>query len=111
MRELCTNDAVAVPTHRPGGPPPCALVEQDYPRRVLLRERDKPGGLAPALIDQTVRMARDHDYHVIRRCTTSAPTKDAIHACRTSKIPNVQVPQGKIVLDDLYGFRDNAEAF
>ncbi|BCJ58799.1 kinase [Micromonospora endophytica] len=32
---------------------------------MLLRERDRPGGLAPALIEQTVRMALDHGYHVI----------------------------------------------
>lgn len=43
----------------------CALVEQDYLRRVLLRERDKPGGAAPALIAQTVRFALDHGYHVV----------------------------------------------
>ncbi|RAO54563.1 kinase [Micromonospora saelicesensis] len=43
----------------------CALVEQDYLRRILLRERDKPGGAAPALIGQTVRLALDHGYHVV----------------------------------------------
>ncbi|CCH16393.1 kinase [Micromonospora lupini] len=43
----------------------CALVEQDYLRRILLRERDKPGGAAPALIAQTVRFALDHGYHVV----------------------------------------------
>lgn len=43
----------------------CALVEQDYLRRILLRERDKPGGGAPALIAQTVRFALDHGYHVV----------------------------------------------
>ncbi|MGC4896333.1 kinase [Micromonospora sp. DT31] len=43
----------------------CALVEQDYLRRILLRERDKPGGAAPALIGQTVRFALDHGYHVV----------------------------------------------
>ncbi|MCZ7376496.1 kinase [Micromonospora sp. WMMC250] len=43
----------------------CALVEQDYLRRVLLRERDLPGGIAPALIAQTVRFALDHGYHVV----------------------------------------------
>lgn len=43
----------------------CALVEQDYLRRILLRERDKPGGAAPALIAQTVRLALDHGYHVV----------------------------------------------
>ncbi|EWM65627.1 MULTISPECIES: AAA family ATPase [unclassified Micromonospora] len=43
----------------------CALVEQDYLRRVVLRERDTPGGVAPALIEQTVRFALDHGYHVV----------------------------------------------
>ncbi|MFY1598494.1 kinase [Micromonospora sp. WMMD737] len=43
----------------------CALVEQDYLRRILLRERDRPGGAAPALIGQTVRFALDHGYHVV----------------------------------------------
>ncbi|MGK5674527.1 kinase [Micromonospora sp. URMC 106] len=42
-----------------------ALVEQDYLRRILLRERDEPGGAAPALIAQTVRFALDHGYHVV----------------------------------------------
>ncbi|OAA18133.1 AAA domain-containing protein [Frankia sp. EI5c] len=42
-----------------------ALVEQDYLRRVLLRERDQPDGVAPALIDQTVRFCLDHGYHVV----------------------------------------------
>lgn len=51
----------------------CALVEQDYLRRVLLRERDKPGGLAPALIEQTVRIALDHGYHVILEGIMYAP--------------------------------------
>jgi len=40
-------------------------VEQDYLRRVLLRERDQPDGVAPALIDQTVRFCLDHGYHVV----------------------------------------------
>ena len=43
----------------------CALVEQDYLRRVLLRERDTPGGLAIGLIEQTVRYALDGGYHVV----------------------------------------------
>ncbi|MDG6105486.1 kinase [Dactylosporangium aurantiacum] len=43
----------------------CALVEQDHLRRVVLRERDLPGGLAPDLIAQVVRFALDHRYHVI----------------------------------------------
>jgi predicted kinase len=43
----------------------CALVEQDYLRRIVLRERDKPGGLAAGLIEQTVRYALDGGYHVV----------------------------------------------
>jgi hypothetical protein len=43
----------------------CALIEQDYLRRVVLRELDRPGGLAPELIAQTVRFALDRDYHVV----------------------------------------------
>ncbi|MEU1683958.1 kinase [Micromonospora sp. NPDC005707] len=43
----------------------CALVEQDYLRRILLRERDLLGGAAPALIGQTVRFGLDHGYHVV----------------------------------------------
>ncbi|SIN36879.1 kinase [Micromonospora cremea] len=43
----------------------CALVEQDYLRRIVLRERDRPGGAAPALIEQTARFALDHGYHVV----------------------------------------------
>ncbi|WP_407952044.1 kinase [Plantactinospora sonchi] len=42
-----------------------ALVEQDYLRRVVLRERDVDGGLAPELISQTVRLALRHGYHVV----------------------------------------------
>ncbi|MGI8747739.1 MAG: AAA family ATPase, partial [Deinococcus sp.] len=42
-----------------------AWVEQDYLRRTLLREHDVPGGLNIALIEQTVRFALDHGYHVI----------------------------------------------
>ncbi|WP_240944302.1 kinase [Micromonospora thermarum] len=40
-------------------------LEQDYLRRIVLRERDLPGGIAPALIAQTVRFALDHGYHVM----------------------------------------------
>lgn len=35
----------------------CALVEQDYLRRILLREPDLPCGNAAALIDLNVRFA------------------------------------------------------
>ena len=43
----------------------CALVEQDYLRRTVLKELDRPGGLAPALIGQTARLALDNGYHVV----------------------------------------------
>jgi predicted kinase len=43
----------------------CALVEQDYLRRVVLREHDVPGGLAPRLIAQTVRFALDNGFHTV----------------------------------------------
>jgi predicted kinase len=43
----------------------CALIEQDYLRRIVLRERDNPGGIAPALIDQTTRFALAHGYHAV----------------------------------------------
>ncbi len=42
-----------------------AWVEQDYLRRILLREHDVPGGVNIGLIDQTVRYALDHGFHVI----------------------------------------------
>jgi predicted kinase len=43
----------------------CALVEQDHLRRIILRERDDPGGLAPAFIDHTARYLLDNGYHVV----------------------------------------------
>jgi predicted kinase len=43
----------------------CALVEQDYLRRIVLRERDVDGGIAPALIEHTTRFALAHGYHVV----------------------------------------------
>lgn len=42
-----------------------AWVEQDYLRRILLREHDAIGGINIGLIDRTVRYALEHDYHVI----------------------------------------------
>jgi len=33
--------------------------ERDYLRRIMLRERDLPGGAAPLLIAQTIRAALD----------------------------------------------------
>jgi adenylate kinase family enzyme len=45
----------------------CALVEQDYLRRILLREHDnsRTGPVAPAFIAATARSALDLGYHVI----------------------------------------------
>lgn len=42
-----------------------ALVEQDYLRRTLLRERDLPGGNTPALIADVVTFALNAGYHVL----------------------------------------------
>ncbi len=42
-----------------------ALVEQDYLRRTLLRERDLPGGNTPALVAEVVAFALDAGHHVL----------------------------------------------
>ncbi len=42
-----------------------ALVEQDYLRRILLREKDTSPGLAPALIEHNVQFLLRNRYHVI----------------------------------------------
>lgn len=42
-----------------------ALVQQDYLRRVVLKEHDIPDGVNIGLIAQTVRYALDHGYDVI----------------------------------------------
>jgi predicted kinase len=42
-----------------------AWIEQDYLRRILLREHDLPGGVNIGLIDTTVRYALDHGYDVV----------------------------------------------
>ena|GEM_PF-206011 len=42
-----------------------ALVEQDYLRRTLLRERDLPDGNTPALIAHVITFALDAGYHVL----------------------------------------------
>jgi len=42
-----------------------AWVEQDHFRRVVLRERDRPGGVAVGLIDAAARYCLDHGYHVV----------------------------------------------
>jgi predicted kinase len=42
-----------------------ALVSQDNLRRVVLREKDVPGGANIGLIDVVARYALDHGFHVI----------------------------------------------
>jgi predicted kinase len=51
-----------------------AWVEQDYLRRILLREHDRPGAPNIGLIDQTVRYALDHGYHAILEGILYRPT-------------------------------------
>jgi predicted kinase len=51
-----------------------AWVEQDYLRRILLREHDRPAAPNIGLIDQTVRYALDHGYHVILEGILHRPT-------------------------------------
>jgi hypothetical protein len=66
--------------HRPRGPLPIyghrgiGLIEQDYLRRILLRELDRPGGIATDLIETNARFGLDHGYHAIIEgsCTPSA---------------------------------------
>ncbi len=65
----------------------CALVEQDYLRRIVLRELDVDGGIAPAFIAHTVRFALDHGYHVVlegilARARYGAMLTDLCHAHR-----------------------------
>ncbi|MCK9794223.1 AAA family ATPase [Isoptericola sp. 4D.3] len=42
-----------------------ALVEQDYVRRTLLWEKDRPGALNIAMLDSIVRLALDAGRHVV----------------------------------------------
>ncbi len=42
-----------------------AWIEQDYLRRIVLHERDRPHAVNVGLIDQTVRYALGHGYHVV----------------------------------------------
>jgi hypothetical protein len=42
-----------------------AIVGQDHLRRIVLRERDVPGGVNLGLIDTVTRYSLDHGYHVI----------------------------------------------
>lgn len=49
-----------------------ALVEQDYLRRIVLREHDLPGAANIDLISQTARFALDRSFHVILEGILSA---------------------------------------
>lgn len=42
-----------------------AVIEQDYLRRHVLKEKDVPGGVNIALIAETVQFCLRHGYHVI----------------------------------------------
>jgi predicted kinase len=60
-----------------------ALVGQDNLRRVVLRERDVPGGANIGLIDTVARYALGHGFHVIidgiLRATTYGAMLDTLH--------------------------------
>ncbi|HZM77806.1 MAG TPA: hypothetical protein VFC19_18975 [Candidatus Limnocylindrales bacterium] len=45
----------------------CALIEQDYLRRIILREHDgnASSGIAPGFIVNAARFALGHGYHVV----------------------------------------------
>jgi predicted kinase len=67
-----------------------AWIEQDYLRRILLREHDRPDAPNTGLIGQTARYALDHGYHVIVEGILYSPTYGAMlrqliadHAGRT----------------------------
>jgi len=42
-----------------------AWVSQDLVRRIILKEKDRPGGVNVGLIDQITRYPLDHCYHVV----------------------------------------------
>jgi len=42
-----------------------AWVSQDLIRRIILKEKDRPGGVNIGVIDQVARYSLDHGYHVI----------------------------------------------
>lgn len=42
-----------------------AWVSQDLIRRIILTEKDRPGGANIGLIDQVARYSLDHGYHVV----------------------------------------------
>lgn len=57
-----TSTAAHLRTRRGRG---LALVEQDYLRRRVLREREVEGGANIALLDQVARFSLDHGYDVV----------------------------------------------
>ncbi|MGH3164961.1 MAG: AAA family ATPase [Trebonia sp.] len=59
------KSAVAAEIRRRRGARDLAIVGQDHLRRVVLRERDEPGGANIALIELTARFALEHGYHTI----------------------------------------------
>jgi predicted kinase len=42
-----------------------AWVSQDLIRRIILREKDRPGGVNVGLIDHVARYSLDHGYHAV----------------------------------------------
>src|SRR5215469_175978 len=42
-----------------------AWVSQDLIRRIILKEKDQPGGVNIGLIDQVARYSLEHGYHVV----------------------------------------------
>lgn len=44
---------------------PMALIEQDYLRRIVLKEKDLPGGVNIQIIEKMVLFALDHSFDVI----------------------------------------------
>ena len=42
-----------------------AWVSQDLIRRIILKEKDRPGAANIGLIDQVARYSLDHGYHVV----------------------------------------------
>lgn len=55
-----------------------AWIEQDYLRRILLREHDRPDAPNIGLIDQTARYALGNGYHVILEGILYSPTYGAM---------------------------------
>jgi predicted kinase len=84
----------------------CALLEQDYLRRVILREHDtsRSNPVAPTFITTTARTALDLGYHVVLEgilhteryaaaCTSSSPSTPA-RATSTTSTSRSRRPSG-----------------